>query len=205
MPIIKEEDLLSLHEQIEQAEKKQKDLERLLDYKTSTIKQTCVSKKKWKIASSTFLLTTLLAVGSYLYTNFITTQTNFVSKDSAVRIIDSIKVESIDNSSLHHNVNLKNSEYEADLYESRELMNKGVVYSVQIAAFLPESHPEFSSDHINGLSYQDSQFNKLSLGIFPNLKAAQDFRKILIASGFSKKIFVISYQNGERLAIENYN
>ncbi|TYP75024.1 hypothetical protein [Aquimarina intermedia] len=204
MPIIKEEDLLSLHDQIEQAEKKQKTLEQLLDKKTETLQKTSVSKRKWKMASSTLLMTTLLLFGYYLYVDVTNSRIDFISDGSSVKMKDSTNITSIDKSTLYQKVNLKNSSYESDLYESRELISKGVVYSVQIAAFIPEDHTEFSADHINGLSYKDPSYNKLSLGIFPSLEAAQDFRKILIASGFSKNIFVISYQNGERLAIEDY-
>jgi hypothetical protein len=75
---------------------------------------------------------------------------------------------------------------------------------VQLKAFSAKNTPAISEKFTNTLIYSDTSFYKMSLGIFETLVEAQDFRKILIASGLDNRIFVISYKDGKRLKIEDF-
>ena len=78
------------------------------------------------------------------------------------------------------------------------------MYSVQLKTLNSKEFTTVSDKFTNALVYSDTSYYKLSLGLFETLKEAQAFRKTLMASGYRKNIFVISYKEGKRLKIEDY-
>ncbi|WP_299252238.1 hypothetical protein [uncultured Aquimarina sp.] len=202
MPDIKNEDLLSLHYQIEKAEVEQRKLEDLLNDKSLELKRNRASKIMFKILCSVLLITTIALI---IYTVFW-----IDNGDSGVA------PENKEFSSFQSEINgLKNQLNELkkdqpdlknikDLYLYRSLINKDTVYSVQIQSFTTDKVSLVSEKFTNTLFYNDTYYYKLSLGIFETLEEAQEFRKILLKSGIiDKNIFVISYKEGERIRIEN--
>ncbi|MDY8135679.1 SPOR domain-containing protein [Aquimarina sp. 2201CG5-10] len=205
MPDIKNEDLLSLHYQIEKAEVKQKKLEDLLDRETEKLHKSNTAKKILRISCLVLLLSTIgVAIYSFYWNkpqlakkqaendqNVLALQTKF---DSLKSELDLIKKEKTDIEEIK------------DLYLYRNLIDKEMVYSVQINSFNNDKiTSSLSEKYINGRVYSDTSFYKLSLGVFETLPEAQEFRNILIQSGFSNRIFVISYKDGKRIKIENPN
>ncbi len=200
MPDIKEEDLLSLHRQIEEAEKKQTLLEELLSEKSSRLKKIDFTKKKLVLvcAGMVLLVISLTSYFSYADTNsnireiraedFLTMGTTI---DTLKNQLEDLKQEKI------------NLEQIKDLYLFRSLIKKEKVYSVQMNSFTDQKVALFSEKFTNTRFYNDSLYYKFSLGIFETLPEAQEFRKFLISSGFDDRIFVISYKNGKRIRIEN--
>ncbi len=205
MKVIKDEDLLSLHYQIEKAEIKQKKLEDLLDEESDKLKK---SKKSNRLFGSFSVILFLLAIflvanafnssGSKSVPN--TTETDYSQEILLLKEqLESAKIE-LENVK-KEKVELKEIK---DLYLYRSLINKDIVYSVQIKALSDNKIASISEKYTNTLVYSDTSFYKLSLGIFETLEEAQNFRQTLIESGFDKRIFVISYQSGKRLKIEDF-
>ncbi|MDH7445757.1 hypothetical protein [Aquimarina sp. 2201CG14-23] len=201
MPDIKNEDLLSLHYQIEKAEIEQRKLEDLLNDKSVELKKNRASKMMLKILCSVLLITTLtLIVYAVFWVDNDKPITNNNKELSSFQLeINTLKKEL----SQLKNDQLKNNDLK-ELYLYRSLINKDTVYSVQIQSFTDDKISLVSEKFTNALFYNDSSYYKFSLGIFETLTEAQEFRKTLIRSGvIDKNIFVISYKEGERIRIEN--
>ncbi len=200
MKVIKDEDLLSLHFQIEKAEIKQKKLEDLLNVESEKLKR---SKKSNRLFGSftlaLFLLAIFLVANSFYFSknaskNYQSDELSLILEEfeTAKEELDKLKEE-----------NAKFTEIQA-LYLYRNLINKDTIYSVQVKAFSDNRIASISDKFTNALIYDNASVYKLSLGVFETLAEAQEFRKILMQSGFDKKIFVISYKEGKRLRIEDF-
>ena len=200
MKVIKDEDLLSLHYQIEKAEIKQKKLEDLLDVESVRLKKSKKSNRLFGSFSFVLLLLAIFLVANSFYFSKKTSkkyQSEELSLildefDAAKKEIELLKEE---------NTNLKEIQ---NLYLYRSLIHKDTVYSVQVKAFSDNKITSISEKFTNTLVYDDDSLYKLSLGVFETLKEAQEFRKTLMESGFDKRIFVISYKEGKRLKIEDF-
>ncbi|WP_062058455.1 hypothetical protein [Aquimarina longa] len=199
MKVIEDEDLLSLHDQIEKSEIKQKRLEDLLDKESEKLKKSKKSNRIYGIFLGVLFIVTIFFIFNAFYYKKHLPQNNIVELslikeelESAQEELEKLKKEKI---------NLKEI---SNLYLYRKLINKDTVYSVQLKAFYSKEVPLISEKYINALIYSDTSYYKMSLGIFETLSEAQVFRKTLITSGFSKKIFVISYKDGKRIKIENF-
>ncbi|WP_299216724.1 hypothetical protein [uncultured Aquimarina sp.] len=202
MPDIKNEDLLSLHYQIEKAEVEQRKLEDLLNDKSLELKRNRASKIMFKILCSVLLITTIaliIYVVFWIDNSDSSVTTNNKEFSSFQSEINGLKNQL--NQLKKDQPDLKNIK---DLYLYRSLINKDTVYSVQIQSFTTDKVSLVSEKFTNTLFYNDTYYYKLSLGIFETLEEAQEFRKILLQSGIiDKNIFVISYKEGERIRIEN--
>ncbi|WP_299179636.1 hypothetical protein [uncultured Aquimarina sp.] len=203
MPDIKNEDLLSLHYQIEKAEVEQRKLEDLLNDKSVELKRNRASKLMLKMLCSALLILTIALI---VYVVF------WVDRDNG----DTVVMENKEFSSFQSEINglktqlnqLKSDQSDLNdlknLYMYRDLINKDTVYSVQIQSFADKKVSLISEKFTNSLVYSDTSYYKLSLGIFETLIEAQEFRKTLLKSGvIDKNIFVISYKEGKRIKIEN--
>ncbi|GAA4278848.1 SPOR domain-containing protein [Aquimarina mytili] len=200
MKVIKDEDLLSLHYQIEKAEIKQKKLEDLLDVESDKLKK---SKKSNRLFGSfslvLFLLAIFLVANSFHFSK--TSGKNYESEELSLILeeFDAAKAEL-------EKLKEENNNYKdiQGLYLYRNLINKDTIYSVQVKAFNDNKIATISNKFTNVLVYNNASIYKLSLGVFETLKEAQEFRKVLMQSGFDKKIFVISYKDGKRIRIEDF-
>lgn len=199
MPKIKEEDLLSLHYQIEKSEVEQKKLQELLASQSSELKRSNFLNRLLTVLF-TALIFLILIVFIYEFTMKDDWDEEFaeVSSVKSKYELDSLKLEL---KQLKKNrVKLQDIK---NLYLYRKLITEDTIYSVQIQSFKDQDIKMISDTFTNALVYEDEDFFKLSLGLFETLKEAQIFRKQIIRSGFSKKIFVISYYKGKRVRIEN--
>ncbi|MHA7059137.1 hypothetical protein ACWGOQ_0018060 [Aquimarina sp. M1] len=203
MPDIKNEDLLSLHYQIEKAEVEQRKLENLLNDRSAELKKNRASKILFKVLCSFLLITTLTLL---IYLIFLGDSKGDSNENEENKEFSSFQSEI--NGLKFQLSQLKKDQIELkklnDLYLYRNLINKDTVYSVQIQSFTNDEVSLVSEKFTNALVYSDTSYYKLSLGIFETLAEAQEFRKILLRSGIvDKNIFVISYQEGKRIQIEN--
>ena len=80
-------------------------------------------------------------------------------------------------------------------------LSGAVVYAVQIAAFEDKGIALYSDNLVQFKENQSDNYYKYSLGAFETLEEAQQFRKELLKLGF-RDAFIASYQNGDRLKIE---
>ncbi len=200
MKVIKDEDLLSLHHQIEKAEIKQKKLEDLLDLQSLRLKK---SKKSNRLFGSFSLGLLLLAI-------FLVANSFYFSKNAAKKYKSeelALILEEFDTAKDEiEKLKEENALYKEiqGLYLYRNLINKDTIYSVQVKAFSDNKIATISDKFTNALIYNNESIYKFSLGVFETLKEAQEFRKILMQTGFDKRIFVISYKEGKRLRIEDF-
>jgi len=203
MPDIKNEDLLSLHYQIEKAEVEQHKLESLLNDRSAELKKNRAAKFMFKLLCSFLLISTLALIAYVVFwtdkkgTSISDSQSqNFSSFQSEIDVLKS-ELQELQND----RSNLKDLK---SLYLHRNLIKKDTIYSVQVQSFNKDKISWISEKYTNSLVYSDTSYYKLSLGIFETLKEAQDFRKILLTSGvIDKNVFVISYKDGKRIRIEN--
>lgn len=93
--------------------------------------------------------------------------------------------------------------YSEDTYDSEPSANlrDAIIYAVQIAAFENNGIALYSDNLVQFKENQSDNYYKYSLGAFETLEEAQQFRKELLKLGF-RDAFIASYQNGDRLKIE---
>lgn len=198
MKVIKDEDLLSLHYQIEKSEIKQKKLEDLLKEESNRYKKAKKNNRLIGVFFFVFLFSTIFLVINAFYFN--NSEKEDLGKTSLIKeelVLTKEKLEMLEKEKVDLEA-IKN------LYLYRKLIEKDTIYSVQLKAFNSKGIPSISEKYTNTLIYSDTSYYKMSLGIFETLNEAQDFRKFLINSGLDKRIFVISYKDGKRLKIEDY-
>ncbi len=82
-----------------------------------------------------------------------------------------------------------------------ESINNTVIYTVQIGAFENNNTQLYSDNLIQFKEVYKDEFYKYSIGAYSTLEEAQSFRKKIVEIGF-RDAFIASYQNGERLKIE---
>ncbi|WP_459209193.1 hypothetical protein [Aquimarina rhabdastrellae] len=232
MPEIREEDLVALYDQINDAENKKAELEYIVDYKEKKIVKSYKEKKTLIAIILGVIIINILSFGYLIYVDKIQLSTpekkqvatqeveeitplkEISEQEETTTVIDSISQDTISNNGgeaiLSEEEKLVIQEEKEKLEELREfylaknLLDKEKIYTVQISAIASENQEiSLISDNLsNHRIYRDNEYLKFSLGIFETLAEAQEFRKILIDTGFRKGIFIISYKNGRRLQIE---
>ncbi len=205
MKVIKDEDLLSLHSQIEKSEIKQQKLEEILELEVEKLKKSKKTNRLYGSFSVIFLLVAVFLVANAFYSSKSSSETiSEIDHTEEISLIQSELELAKKELDLLKAENAKIKEIE-NLYLYRSLINKDTVYSVQIKALNDSKIISVSEKFTNALVYNDDSLYKLSLGIFETLSEAQDFRKTLIQSGLlDKRIFVISYKDGKRIKIEDF-
>jgi len=207
MKVIKDEDLLFLHKQIEKSEVKQQKLEELLDNEVNKLKKSKKTNILYGSLSAVFLLVAALLIANAFFSK--NKSSKKIAKQEEWSSMElSLALDEIDYLKKELKVLEEKNEGMEEikkLYLSRSLINKDTVYSVQIKALVDNKISVVSEKYTNTLVYEDESLHKFSLGIFETLKEAQDFRKTLISSGlYDKRVFVISYADGKRIKIEEF-
>ncbi len=213
MPVIKHEELLSLHYQIEKSDVEQKKLEGLLNEKKKDLRKSRLFNLMLMLLCSLLLISTIASIIYIVYWSDdeegmqqqigVMRRSEEGARDSGTATSQS-QLKALQREVQQLTIDTTELRKLQDLYLYRELVDKEVVYSVQIQAFTDDRIASISQQFVNGRFYSDASYHKFSLGIFATLREAQQFRKALIRSGvLEKKIFVISYQDGKRLRIEN--
>lgn len=197
MPFIEENDLLDLHKDIEKA---QIINERLLDQ----IKFKNKDLKKLKIQRNVLLgIASLFVIGILAITSFtagLSSSNKFENQNNLLVSIDSLDAikSRIDN--------LKKQNEELSLvkefYLAKEFLEKDKIYSVQVKSFVDNNVTLASEALTNTLFVKTNPFYAYSLGNFETLDEARKFRQQLVDMGF-KDAFVASYQDGQRVKIED--
>jgi len=197
MPFIEESDLLELHKDIDKAHIIN---ERLLDqikYKNKELRSARIQRNILATVTALFLIGSL-AVASFTvglssrppqenpdYVNF-----PLDSLDVIVRRLDKLKKQNEELNQVK------------EFYLAKKFLEKEVIYSVQVKAFVDKNLNLASESLSNTLFVKTNPFYAYSLGNFETLEEAQKFRRELVGMGFSDA-FVASYQDGKRLKIED--
>lgn len=196
MPFIEESDLLELHKDIDKA---QIINERLLDqikYKNKDLRRARIQRNILATVTALFL------IGALAFTSFTVGLTSRPNQNTDIVgfSLDSLEVirQRMDN--------LKQQNAELSLvkefYLARKFLEKDIIYSVQVKAFVDKNMSLASESLSNTLFVKTNPFYTYSLGNFETLEEAQKFRRELVSMGFNDA-FVASYQEGKRLKIED--
>lgn len=197
MPFIEESDLLELHKDIDKA---QIINERLLDQIKFKNKELRRARVQRNILAS---VTTLFLIGTLAITSFTVGLTSSAKQNAGDYVnypLDSLEVikQRMDN--------LREQNQELSLvkefYLARNFLEKEIIYSVQVKAFVDNNINLASESLSNTLFVKANPFYAYSLGNFETLEEAQKFRRELVSMGFNDA-FVASYQEGKRLKIED--
>jgi len=195
MPFIEESDLLELHKDIDKAHIIN---ERLLDqikYKNKELRSARIQRNILATVTALFLIGAL-AIGSFTvgltssaqqndYVNF-----SLDSLDVIKQRLDKLKQQNDELSLVK------------EFYLAKKFLEKEIIYSVQVKAFVDNNMNLASESLSNTLFVKTNPFYAYSLGNFETLEEAQKFRRELVSMGFSDA-FVASYQDGKRLKIED--
>lgn len=198
MPFITDEELQDFKDQIEKAEESK----RTSDYmREKAVKDEQENSRKFKIATIILGIIALLGVAGTVYFMNFSTPSNMISQkdhNDQTGILES-KIagleETIQNLSMNQELNVDNTA------ENAGSLNDELVYAVQIGAFEQKNLSMYSDNFVNFKEIKSEGFNKYALGNFETLKEAKRFRRELVKLGF-RNAFIASYQNGERLKIE---
>lgn len=197
MPFIEESDLLELHKDIDKA---QIINERLLDQIKFKNKELRRARVQRNILAS---VTALFLIGTLAITSFTVGLTSSAKQNAGDYVnypLDSLEVikQRMDN--------LREQNQELSLvkefYLARNFLEKEIIYSVQVKAFVDNNINLASESLSNTLFVKANPFYAYSLGNFETLEEAQKFRRELVSMGFNDA-FVASYQEGKRLKIED--
>lgn len=197
MPFIEESDLLELHKDIDKA---QIINERLLDQIKFKNKELRRARIQRNILAS---VTALFLIGTLAITSFTVGLTSSAKQNAGDYVnypLDSLEVikQRMDN--------LREQNQELSLvkefYLARNFLEKEIIYSVQVKAFVDNNINLASESLSNTLFVKANPFYAYSLGNFETLEEAQKFRRELVSMGFNDA-FVASYQDGKRLKIED--
>lgn len=205
MPFLDEQELISLQQEISDANEKKDELEEKLKTKENEISRVKVKSRGINIFFGA-LAGLAMAVAIFLSKNqappelLNLDEIAEIKRTEAQRVIDSLSTVS----------NIDDTEYEEETEESSSSVDDGIqaikntlknekIYSIQVGVFTKNKFP-LLSESIAGITSQGEYF-KHSFGLFKTLEEAQGFRRNLVKIGF-KDAFIASYINGERQKIE---
>ncbi|WP_103072516.1 SPOR domain-containing protein [Aquimarina sediminis] len=198
MPFITDQELQDYKDQIEKAEESK----RTADYvRNKAVKDEQEKSQKFKIATIILGIIALLGVAGTVYFMNFNTPDNMVSRkkhksevtkrDSKIAELE----ETVQNLSMNQEVGGNSASG-----SSGSIQNQ-LVYAVQIGAFESKDLSLYSENFVNFREIKSEGFNKYALGNFETLDEAKVFRRELVRLGF-RRAFIASYQNGERIKIE---
>ncbi|WP_074410348.1 MULTISPECIES: SPOR domain-containing protein [Aquimarina] len=201
MPFITDEELQGFKDQIEKVEESK----RAVDYaRNKAVKDEKENSRKFKIATIILGIIALLGVAGTVYFMNFNTPENMVTKKKHKSEVTTRDTKIAELTETVKNLSM-NQELESDsggsgVGNGRSLQDE-LVYAVQIGAFESIDLSMYSENFVNFRQIKSGGFNKYALGNFETLNEAKKFRRELVRLGF-RNAFIASYQNGERLQIE---
>ncbi len=205
MPIIEEEELQKLNDQIELHKSKATDLSDNLKESSEEIEELEKHRLILGIVSGILLLLLLIGLFTYLFS-----PSSFMSKskfeNAGYKVMTTeeynTQIQSIlDNQSNDSSDESLSNDSDSSDDENQESLTGTVIYAVQVGAFEKGGIQLYSNNLIQFTEVRKDDFYKYSLGAFETLEEAQAFRKEIVRLGFPDA-FVASYKNGKRLRIE---
>ncbi|MBW1297082.1 SPOR domain-containing protein [Aquimarina litoralis] len=204
MPYISDDELLDFQVQIDDA----KEEKRVTNFAhTKALREEQENTRKFKIATIILGIVALLGVAGTIYFMKFNTSDNVIAKSEAKAQTDILNnkiselEETIKNLSMDQEINgSENISDDQEVQEKASLKDQ-LVYAVQIGAFEQKDLSMYSDKFVNFREIKAGNFNKYALGNFASLSEAKKFRRELVRLGF-RGAFIASYQNGERIKIE---
>ncbi|WP_024771883.1 SPOR domain-containing protein [Aquimarina macrocephali] len=199
MPIITDEELQGFKDQIEKVEESKRAIEYTRD---KAVKDEKENSRKFKIATIILGIIALLGVAGTVYFMNFNTPDNMISQKkhkSEVTTRDT-KIAELTETIKNLSMNQELDSNSTGGGNGRSLEDE-LVYAVQIGAFESIDLSMYSENFVNFRQIKSGGYNKYALGNFETLNEAKKFRRQLVRLGF-RNAFIASYQNGERLQIE---
>ncbi len=214
MPYLNDDELASLHQTIDSAEKNLKEATQELESVNEELEEANATienhdddvkgiNKSRTIQNIilSLLAGIALALAYYFYSIGGSSNSNIdineIKQLEATRVLDSINSLRANTSYAENTISIGES-----IKSVKGNISGKKIYSVQIGAF-SENRYTLLSETLAGISSNGDMF-KYSIGLFETLKEAQDFRKELVKIGFPDA-FVASYIDGVRKRIEDPN
>ncbi|WP_299443411.1 SPOR domain-containing protein [uncultured Aquimarina sp.] len=204
MPYISDDELLDFQVQIDDA----KEEKRVSNYAhTKALRDEEENTRKFKIATIILGIISLLGVAGTVYFMNFNTPDNLIAKSESKAQSDILKnkitelEETIKNLSMDQEINASGNDTDTDNGQEKASLRDQLVYAVQIGAFEEKDLSLYSDKFVNFKEIKSGSFNKYALGNFASLSEAKKFRRELVGLGF-RNAFIASYQNGERIKIE---
>ena len=201
MPFIEENDLLELHKDVDKAQLMN---ERLLDQ--IKIKNKVIKRKNFQ-RNVLGIITALFLIGTLALTSFTAGLSSSKAFDNNTNGNLLVSIDSLDViKSRIDNLKSKNQELSlvSEFYLAKQILEKEVIYSVQIKSFVDNNITLSSKSLTNTLFVKNNPFYSYSIGNFETIDEARAFRYQLVEMGF-EDAFVASYKDGKRLQIESPN
>ncbi|MBQ0737074.1 SPOR domain-containing protein [Aquimarina celericrescens] len=197
MPFITDEELQDFKNQIEKAEESK----RTSNYmREKAVKDEQENSRKFKIATIILGIVALLGVAGTVYFMNFSTPSNMISQKDYKTQVGTLENKVSELEETIQNLSM-NQELDNDSGESAGSLDDEVVYAVQIGAFEEKNLSMYSENFVNFKEIKSEGFNKYAIGNFETLSEAKKFRRELVKMGF-RNAFIASYQNGERIKIE---
>ncbi len=200
MPFITDEELQELKDQVDKAEESKRSANYMSE-KAVTDEQE--KSRKFKIATIILGIISALGVAGTVYFMNFNTPSNMISKEdhkSQVSVLDS-KINELESTIQNLSMNQELDSDGGDGLNNGKSLQDELIYAVQIGAFEEKNLSMYSDNFVNFKEIKSGSFNKYALGNFETLNEAKKFRRELVKLGF-RNAFIASYQNGERLKIE---
>ncbi|MHA7058641.1 SPOR domain-containing protein [Aquimarina sp. M1] len=202
MPYISDDELLNFQVQIDEA----KEEKRATNYAhNKALSDEQENTRKFKIATIILGIIALLGIAGTVYFMKFSTSDGMIAKSEANKESMMLKnkiaelEETIKNLSMDQEINASGNDMDEE--QEKASLKDQLVYAVQIGAFEKKDLSLYSEKFVNFKEIKAGSFNKYALGNFASLSEAKKFRRELVRLGF-RGAFIASYQNGERIKIE---
>ncbi len=203
MPYISDDELLDFQVQIDEA----KEEKRVINFAhTKALRDEQENSRKFKIATIILGIIALLGVAGTVYFMNFGNSDGMIAKSESKAESDLLKnkiaelEDTIKNLSMDQEIN-NSSDDDLNMEEEKASLQDQLIYAVQIGAFEKRDLSLYSDKFVNFREIKAGNFNKYALGNFASLPEAKKFRRELVRLGF-RGAFIASYQNGERVKIE---
>jgi|GEM_PF-406511 len=212
MPIIEEEELKRLNDQIELHKNKVKYLSDNIEESSNEVEELEKHRLILGIVAGVLLLLLLLGLFTYLFSpgtfmsksKFEADGYKVMTTQEYTQIKEILDTQDQIQNTVSEELNTEDDYVEDDYQdedENQESIDGTVIYAVQIGAFEKGGIQLYSNNLIQFTEVRKDDFYKYSLGAFETLEEAQSFRKEIVRLGFLDA-FIASYKNGKRRRIE---
>ncbi|AXT62834.1 SPOR domain-containing protein [Aquimarina sp. AD10] len=197
MAFITDEELQDLKDQIEKVEEAKRSATYLSE---KAVKEEKENSRKFKIATIILGIIALLGVAGTIYFMQFGAKDMISQKDHKEKI-SALETKVTELQGTIQNLSMNQELASEDNGESAGSIEGEVIYAVQIGAFESKDLSLYSENFVNFREIKSEGFNKYALGNFETLNEAKKFRREIVQLGF-RNAFIASYQNGERIKIE---
>lgn len=188
MPYIKDKNLVNIYEEVDKANQTIHDLEKTLQEEEEN---NAVLRKHRIILGVVGLLFLILFLWSFLPGNDSISKKDLIENNQVIINVDSINELKLE---------LATANTRLSQIDSTRIIDKTIVYSVQIGAFTNFKAHLFSDELAHIKEFEEGGFNKYAVGNFVTYEEARILKEDLKRMGF-KDCFIIAQSYGQPVNI----